>query len=534
MSITINDILEMEEMNDAYTLAGSTGNVRKVNSITVLDAPDGIRFLKGSEFVLTTMYPFFRDEDKIEGIIEELALRNISGLGLKLNRYLNKLSTAAIKVANQYNLPIIVLPPEKPWIELMVPIMSEILKINNRQLIKSREINKQFTQILLMDSDLKEIAELLYHYMDVPIGIYNLIENDIVCFPNDSIPSCQVVWDFLQSKHVSFESIDDNSHLSLLTYNGSSYHVLSFENGKDIRGVILVELADMKLDQDKINTLLHAKNASIIKFKSIQIRKEHNNRFKQDFILELLVKKMEEKDLPQYRRKAWEMGLDLRNRYILLAISKMHIELEELYQMLDKLERHYHLNEDLLIGLDKENNLIMLIPADDNESSSAFMNRIKGFIDQLQGFFNKKWAFGISQVQNINSIPVAYHQGIKALYHGIKFGGYGKVQFHENLGIYRLFSHPAIEEEIKVFVKETLSPVLDYEVENEIDLAETLKVFIENRGNYRKTGNILHLHHNTVRYRINIINQITDFNIDNHHMYLQYQLAFSLLPLIKK
>src|SRR5699024_7680445 len=160
--ITINDILKMDEMKDAYSLAGSTGNIRKVNSTTVLDAPDGIKFLKGNEFVLTTMYPFFRDEDKIEGIIEELALRNISVLGLKLDRYLSKLSTAAIKIANLYHLPIIALPPEKSWIELMVPIMSEILKINNRQLIKSRDINKQFTQILLMDSDLKDIAELLY------------------------------------------------------------------------------------------------------------------------------------------------------------------------------------------------------------------------------------------------------------------------------------------------------------------------------------------------------------------------------------
>ncbi len=534
MSITMEQVMAMEEMQGAYYIAGFHGRHRKVNSTTVLDAPDGIRFLKGNEFVFSTMYPYFKDREKIKDIIEELALRNISGLGLNLDQYLNKLPLEAKKMADKYKLPVIILPPEKAWIDMMIPIMSEVLKINNRQLIKSRDINKQFTKALLLDSSLKEIAELLYYHMEAPVAVYSLTEDNAVSFPEVAFPSYRVIVKHLQSAISSFERIDDISQLSSLTYKGKKYHVLNFNNASSLHGAIVVEQVCEKLDQDKISTLLHAKNASIIKLKSIQVEKEYSNRFKQDFIADLLVKHIEEKDLPFYHRKARELGLNLHNKYMLLAVTTTYNELGEIYQLIDRIKRFPECNKDVLLGFDKKNHLIILIPIIDNELFSELMPRAEAFISQLQKLFTNKESIGVSQILSIESIPSAYEQGIKALYHGIKIGGYGKVQFYDNLGIYRLFSHPAIEGEIKVFVNELLEPLFEYERENNINLVETLRIFIENRGNYRKTGEILHLHHNSVRYRINVIDKLTNFNIDNHNLVLQFQLALSLLPMIDK
>src|SRR5699024_7803647 len=119
-----------------------------------------------------------------------------------------------------------------------------------------RDINKQFTKTLLIDSSLEEIAELLYYHMETLVILYSLTENNAVPFPNITIPSSQVIEKHLQLGSSTFEKIDEISQLSFLNYQGKKYHVLSFNNGENLRGAIVVEKDNEKLDQDKISTLL--------------------------------------------------------------------------------------------------------------------------------------------------------------------------------------------------------------------------------------------------------------------------------------
>ncbi|PAV28353.1 hypothetical protein CIL05_17110 [Virgibacillus profundi] len=532
----VRDIMEMDEMNGAYFLAGSNGRDRIVKSTTVLDAPDGIRFLKGTELVFSTMYPFSHLESGLELIIQDLALRNVSGLGLKLNRYISKLPDPVIKIADEYKFPIISLPPEKSWADLMLPIMSEILKINNRQLIQSKEVNHQFTKMLLSNSNLQQVAELLYHYMEAPVGIFNFTENYAVFYPNSFMFDKEYIIHHLKSESTFFEEIDPNTKISTLTDGEITHSILSFENHLDLKGAILVNKMKLRIDSEDINTLLHAKNASILKFMHLQTEKEFNKRFKQDFVSKLIVQNIEKEELSSFRRRAWEMGFELKSRYILMAMTISNKNLADIYRIIDDIYLLKNIKEEILIGMDKENHIIFLIPMEEKDlysEKTTYVQIIDAFVEQIKQILTFEWAIGISRVQNIHSIPLAYNQAVKSLYHGIKIGGYRQVQYYDNLGIYRLFSHPALEGEMKVLVKELLGPLVDNDIENQTELVETLRVFVEHRGNYRKTAEVLHVHHNTVRYRINSICELTNFDVHNNLMHLQYQLVFLFSPLLK-
>lgn len=536
MGLTIKEILNMKEMKQSRIIAGANGIDRIVNSTTVLDAPDGIKWLKGMELAFTTTYPLLNSQERLDVLIKELAIRNVSGLGLKLNRYMTDLPTAMIEAANEYAFPIISLPDEKAWVDLMNPIMSEILKLRTRRLIRSEEINKNFTNVLLANSSLDQIAELLNYYIENPVAIINLSENYRVTFPKKiDLHVDEAVNMIKSSKIENKETLDYDSKITRIWINQKSYIIVPFQNDLKLEGFILIEEEHRKIDVEDIDCLLHAKNASSLKILQVNAEQEFLKRYRNDFVLRLLYEKQDEKDILKIRRQAWELGLELKEKYIITALNFPNKDPGNMYQIMDDIHYSSRMRENAMVGFDKENHLVILFPAEEKSQNDIVKNDISYIVQDLKDKHSGlRWASGISRVHDILSLPAGYHQAIKSLYHGIEIAGYGHIQFYDDLGIYRLFSHPALQEEMNHFVKELLEPLMEYDKTHQSDLVETLRVFLENGANYRKTAQAMYLHHNTVRYRVQVISQLSSYDVHQNNVQLQYQVAYLLLPLIRK
>jgi DNA-binding PucR family transcriptional regulator len=61
----------------------------------------------------------------------------------------------------------------------------------------------------------------------------------------------------------------------------------------------------------------------------------------------------------------------------------------------------------------------------------------------------------------------------------------------------------------RTFALRVLGPVLDYDERNAAGLRRTLEVFLECSGSWSKVSDMLHLHVNTVRYRIGRVEDLT-------------------------
>ena len=78
------------------------------------------------------------------------------------------------------------------------------------------------------------------------------------------------------------------------------------------------------------------------------------------------------------------------------------------------------------------------------------------------------------------------------------------------------------------FSKKVLSPVLDYPNASRTELFETLKKYIFNGGNWTKTKKDLHIHGNTLTYRLNRLKELMDADIDDYQTRLRIQLALEI------
>lgn len=134
--------------NKVKLLAGKGGIDRLVTYVTVQEAPDFYKQIEGGEFVLSTWYAFYCDEEA--GLA---ALRNLSGtasgLCIKINRFLYRIPESFIKYANEANFPLFIVDKDVKFREIIKAITIEINMSYVNVLIQLNDYYKYLFQTAL-------------------------------------------------------------------------------------------------------------------------------------------------------------------------------------------------------------------------------------------------------------------------------------------------------------------------------------------------------------------------------------------------
>ena len=56
MGLTVRELLLAEEMKDIKVLAGDRGLDKEIKGVTIIEAPDIVKFIDGGEVLLTGLY----------------------------------------------------------------------------------------------------------------------------------------------------------------------------------------------------------------------------------------------------------------------------------------------------------------------------------------------------------------------------------------------------------------------------------------------------------------------------------------------
>ena len=83
-------------------------------------------------------------------------------------------------------------------------------------------------------------------------------------------------------------------------------------------------------------------------------------------------------------------------------------------------------------------------------------------------------------------------------------------------------------EEADTFYDQTLAPLIAYDAEHDAELVVTLEVFFAHHGNVSQTAQALHLHRNSLLYRLERIREITGMDLDSADDRFALQLALKL------
>lgn len=94
-----------------------------------------------------------------------------------------------------------------------------------------------------------------------------------------------------------------------------------------------------------------------------------------------------------------------------------------------------------------------------------------------------------------------------------------------DLGIYRLLLLLRDKPELWDFYRSTLASLAEYDRDQRAELIKTLHAFFDNLGNLARTADALHVHRNTLLYRLDRIATISGMNLDDADDRLSLWLA---------
>jgi purine catabolism regulator len=545
VGITVREMMNDKFFAEEYVLiAGSNGVDRIIHAATVFDSPDGYKWFRGKELVLTTGYLFVNNIELFKEVILFLNSKNVAGIGIKTSRYLKKIPKEIIDLANSIKFPIIEIPYYVAWID----IISQINSIAINRFITSVIEKTLLKDIPLRPYNLKkkvdEILICLYNDIKIPVSVLNLVDRTIFTYPGSYIPSDKCinyspieVYDFSFRKDVICDKPNIFRYTDLSNKNNGSWLVLPVTiRGLTISKIIIWE-KDIEIDYYSLFSLKVGIALLYELYEHIYSMNSIEGRYYDEFIGSLINNDIDTiYKVRSYINNFMNFSLSLDSNFICICIKQKECKLS-LFKERERLFNTvlYKLtNTDCIYGIIDDNTIVILYDVTKfNNTIVELRNMLKLLLHELNYVFtNRKFKIGIGDVvESITKTKKSFMEARKAIEIGSYLYPEESIIAFVDLGPFGMLRFEDIERKSFGSSFNIIAPLL--KEDNSEQLIETLKVYLECNLNCSKTASKLFIHNNTVRYRINRIQELCNINLENYIERLKIEITLRFLDMIE-
>ncbi|MBM2809589.1 MAG: putative transcriptional regulator [Chloroflexi bacterium] len=174
--------------------------------------------------------------------------------------------------------------------------------------------------------------------------------------------------------------------------------------------------------------------------------------------------------------------------------------------------------------------LAVLLPAADGPTAAAirtYLDEARSRLGPLAGKVTATVGLG-RRTSGPRDIVKSYAEAEQAARIGRQFLGGDRTVSFEELGVYRVIARVEDHASLDAFCREYLGPVEEYDARHTAELIETLEGFFACNGNHARAAEMLHLHRNTLLYRLERIETLTERNLADAETRLSIQLALKI------
>lgn len=137
-----------------------------------------------------------------------------------------------------------------------------------------------------------------------------------------------------------------------------------------------------------------------------------------------------------------------------------------------------------------------------------------------------KLVMGVGRAyEGIGDLQKSFTEASRCVILSEKMNMSGRVFWYEEMGIYNLFSELADKKVMQEFIDNTLGVIIEYDMNNNSKLLETLKAYLWNNNSLIHASEQLYTHRNTVKYRVQRISQLTGRDFDDAITRLEFMNA---------
>lgn len=226
-------------------------------------------------------------------------------------------------------------------------------------------------------------------------------------------------------------------------------------------------------------------------------------------------------DVPGQRRAA-EQGILLDSAYALAALRPQ--DSLQIDRMMAAVRRACDRLRYPAFIADHDGIIVLAMPIDSLDNPEQRLREVHSALHEASWVLDG--GFGIASENGAWS--GAWAEAIGALRLGRELLGAGVLAGGAELGVYRLLLSVADSARARMFYDRTIGPLAAHDAKQDGDLLYTLQMFFAYLGNHSQAAAALHIHRNTLLYRLGRIENITSHHLDRAPDRLALQLGLAL------
>lgn len=531
--MNVEDALKIGELAKGEVITGRKGLLRKIVSIEVMEVPEVGNWATEGILMLTSFYSVKDDFKKQYDILKTLIEKRAAGMVVKLGRFLDYLPEEMIALAEENSFPIISIPKNVSYINVLTPLYENLYEEKRRV---KQKFSNPFHDFIVEDYDkVEDEVERLSEILEAQVYIEDCLGQLLYCSKTFSS-------DGWRKSNLLFSVPSNPNYKKLIKdwKNDIRPSLLRQEKFSDQRNRLIVPL----LSKKEIFAFIHLPFKSQSKFQEVKPHHvEHLSRKLSETILS------EQLDLQKERIKEkakLELLLDKHNsaknvnrEFVLLYFYRKSKDIPSLQP-----SRLFDINclvrknikewmQPLLceecILFEKHNQIFSLIQSSENEHQNitSYLKNVCKLSLQNSSIIDV--AVSVSApFRNLKDYDEKIKSVVKIMEIGQKVRPDEKVYTYDTLGIYEILINLSTNSTAMLYADEVLSPFTG----NDGELLETLIAFLKENGNVSRTAETLFIHRRTMTFRLQKIKELLNMQLDDPENLFILRFCLKLKELI--
>ena len=553
MALTVEGLLARMQHKGMCCVAGFNGLSNPITSFSIVDTPDITQWLKGGEFVTSTGYVVGENPYLQKILVRELAEKGCAGLGVKKNHFHKTMPKEFIEQGNLYNFPIIELDYDLRFSDISFHVHQSNFQDEMSVTDKINMIYRKIVKIMFSTDDLEDV---LFHICTVIPDPVVLLDRDFrtIAYENPAANQVDLSQFLVLEKNrfaLSEKTIKSVSRVYAETHFRShpipflygermlEFVLIPIEVGNIHWGFMLIPQTIQPLSNEHCEILQGLQSAVGMYFLKHGLAPAAIGKNKDSFLSQVLLNDNNTRANIRYYANMYHFDYQKRRVCVNLHIHRYHdFSYAKRKSLAEFIHRTFHSLADLhglgYFQVDSGDDFAVFyfFPQGDASKNAKFTTRSMVLeLDHKLQNYGAEAKIGVSDLSlDISQIPISFKQAVDVINLGFRIDLDTTVFFYDEWQTYYMLDSTMDEEELRALAN-TVWDLYQEDKENNTCYIETLEVFIKHKFNLSKAAADIHLHRNSLVYRLNKIRDILSIDLDEQYNLFKIQLSLQALRL---
>lgn len=551
MAIYVKDLLMEEEMNGARLISGEEGLDNEIKGVTIIEAPDIVKWINGGEVLLTGLYAFRScSMEDFKNYIDELVKKKISALILKRGKPVEGAEDKVeylIQFSRKHTIPILEMPFEISFRDVMSRLMERLFNEEVTRLKYFKTTHDNFSALVLGSESIgvtiDQILDVLAKLIRNPVAAFNR-QLDCIGASEGAERSLEI-----QKDAQSYEPgvYSNYEYLRQQIENRQQYIVKVKLNLRERLYLVITEEEDSFDVMDAIATesAIWALQFELVRQYSVT---ELEKKFQNDIMHNILNGKID--SISELQKNTSLLGVPINGSFRVIVFG-LKGEDRDKRDFKSKISDTHLLSDAIACQMTNVkiyndlDRIVVVKEVNKEQTQEEYRQEIREIVDKVQAYVSRQdkelqVKAGVGKVvEGVINLPDSFKEANEAftfvdIAGEISEDGNSQVTLFSDLGIFKLLCQLDNPELLLEYVPEGLQKLYNYKKPQRDDLLITLKTYLDRNLNLSKTAQDLFVHYKTASYRIEKIAKITGVDFDNANEVLAFRIGLVVYKMIEK